>query len=187
MTQEEVSEWVRYLCAFIPNGHGWKWKSVEGKKPVCDLYIGSPAAGKSRIMEDRREVEDRILVSQDAIAKLLTPDVAQYPEDRYRYGKMIANAYLDRMFKEKRSVMIEGTGVNLDACSELLKKAKERGYRTRVVWVRAPLSLCLDRNGSRECPLPKDVVIGKWFVSEAHAPLLGEEAHEFITINNGGS
>lgn len=128
------------------------------KRPVANITLGLPLAGKSTWIE--ANLEDPV-VSADTI-KEEHPDYD--PENAHllhEYSVTEAEDTVNLMIKNQKSFVFDSGSINNSYSKRIIQNLKGSGYWVRLVWIKTPLLVCLDRNEVRERKVPREDIIHK--------------------------
>lgn len=112
------------------------------KRTTLTLMCGLPRSGKSTWLRKNRG-ED-IVVCLDVIRKEIFGHQFHGPAEQFVMG--IAKSMVRLLLKQKKSVIIDATNIRRGWRAEWRTLAEECGARTRIVFIDAPLEVCLERN-----------------------------------------
>lgn len=133
-----------------------------GEKPVCFLFGGGSASGKSSVAKGAvkpvlEELGIKVgTVDSDAIKELI-PEykefVKQHPETGalrvHNESSDIANSAVDSLIKNNKNFIFDGTMKSFSKYEKIIKNLKDNGYEVRIVSADIPLKEALQRSDAR--------------------------------------
>jgi len=134
--------------------------SAEDKKPQAVVLMGLPLAGKSTWIE--KNVPGSFLrISADQI-KEVHPNYA--PEKAYevhQYSVRVAEENVGIAATRQTDMVVDSGSINNNYTKRILGVLRSNGYRVKLVHVKTPLMVCLDRNEIRERKVPAEDIVAK--------------------------
>jgi predicted kinase len=156
-------------------------KVISFKKPQGNFVVmtGSPGAGKSMIASNFVNLNGYKYVNVDLHrerkAKQLGLDLENPEHNQYilnityttsdprnatiKQLKALLTDIALRCRKQLPNILFDAGGGQVEVIKAILELAKEAGYITTMVYVKADLGVCLKRNRERQRKLPEDMVI----------------------------
>jgi len=157
------------LRAFIKNN--LIVESINDKNILKAIFLaGSPGAGKTTLAKKAFGIDNNNIapggmkfVSSDSIYERKGgPKKMDFNnvEVSKKYGQAqdLSQSQYENLMDNYNSMVIDGTGRNLDVIREKKKILEEDGYTVYMIFVNAPLHESMERNRSRERVL-KDVIV----------------------------
>lgn len=159
----------------------------KGEKPICFLYGGGSASGKSTVVNKvvtplKEELGyDFGKVDADSIKEQLPEhnmfvkqDIDLAAAREHRESADITNKAISRLIDEGRTFAYDGTMSNFSKYADIIKRLNDKGYEVRIVAVDIPVNEALKRAALRERKIPDSIV------KETHAAF----SKNFIRIIN---
>lgn len=150
--------------------------------------LGLPGSGKSSfIMEHYSRSKGYALVSADEL-RVNHPNYN--PEHPEAIHEQCVKEAEDLMYQyginNVRNIVMDGGGINNSYTVRIIKKMKEFGYKTKVVFVDTPAHICIKRNNERiqngQRFVPTEAIIDKSYKLLKSVQMLSAVCDEFITI-----
>jgi predicted kinase len=130
------------------------------KVPSAVVLMGLPLAGKTTWID--QNIDGSFLrISADQI-KEAHPDYA--PDRAYelhQYSVKVAEENLLRAAERQADMVVDSGSINNSYTKRLLGTLRRCGYHIKLVHIRTPLMVCLDRNEARERKVPAEDIVGK--------------------------
>jgi len=124
------------------------------------LFIGLPGSGKTTIV-NRDYTEGYTIVSADDI-KQGHPDYdPNDPEPLHQWSVKEAECQMNILSDSGDQICMDSGGVNNSYSLRIINMLKSKGYHITLVYVEAPLKVCLERNKKRERKVPEQAIIEK--------------------------
>lgn len=136
-----------------------KTKNIKRKNKAI-LTMGLPGAGKSYILETRyqKELHQSVVIDPD-LEKQSHPDYdPSKPELIHEWSKEKAKAKLLKAIAEKKNLIIDGTGTNLEKMIKYIVDLQGNGYDVTLVYVKVSLKTSMKRNKLRERVVPESII-----------------------------
>lgn len=147
------------------------------------FVVGGPGSGKSFIIQrDYLRGSDFVLVDSDIIARHMPESLSM--AEKYGVGKELATWLLKSLLDSHASVIVHATGASYDACAQWFDRAREKGYRSIIVWVRCHRDTAEKRNAGRSCPIPPEIMAERWDLCETSILRLLQHADEVRYVDN---
>lgn len=152
------------------------------RRKIAIFMMGLPAAGKSSYV--REHFPNWSVVDADKIKKT-HPDYDSKNSDAVhdwslrKYDVVFAQTLLD-----DNDFVCDGTGTRFEPLIQKIRKAKMRGYTTKLIYVVVPLKLSLSRNAARERQVPEWAIIEKAEAIEIAFELVAREVDEVAIFDN---
>lgn len=83
------------------------------------------------------------------------------------------------------NIVIDNTNINKEKRAKYINYVKDKGYTIKCVWLTTPVSICKDRNASRDRVVPESAIDS--FANSFEEPSLDEGFDEILCINNDGT
>lgn len=167
-------------------------------KPVAILTMGAPATGKSTMIA--REIgkgKDFVRVDPDAIKEELPEYVLAVRKNARDAGSMaqresatVADMIAARAMKERKNLVIDGTGKTLHKYLDAIAELKRIGYHVTVLAANVPLEEARRRAAIRA------EQSGRWipddYLEDVHSrvpcniPPIADAADDFALFDNAG-
>ncbi len=129
--------------------------AVQGT-PALYLMIGIPASGKSTVAREIAHHFGIGIISRDEIRKELSGNERNH--DREAAVTLSVRERIRAYLAAGRSVILDTTSAKARDRREMTELCRmERGISIGI-WVKAPLSVCLERNAARQEPVPQYVI-----------------------------
>lgn len=122
--------------------------------------MGLPLAGKSSWIEEAN-LFGYSVVSADKI-KEEHPDYK--PESAYKlhdYSVTKAEQEMNSISNTGVNIVMDGGGINNSYTIRIINMLKSKGYSVKLVHIKTPLSVCIERNKIRERKVPESEIIDK--------------------------
>ena len=125
------------------------------------VMMGLPLSGKTTWINENVNPEEYFLVSADNI-KMAHPDYdPENTEMLHEYSVREAEAQINRLSAEGHCIIMDGGGINNTYTVGIMDDLKRKGYTIRLVHVRSPHTICLERNKRRVRKVPNEAIITK--------------------------
>ena len=124
------------------------------------LFIGLPGSGKTTIVR-RDYSKNFIVVSADEIKQKHPNYNPADPEPLHQWSVKEAETQMNLLSDQGVSICMDSGGVNNSYSLRIIKMLKSKGYHITLVYVEAPLEICLKRNQKRERKVPEAAIIEK--------------------------
>jgi len=129
---------------------------MRAKKSI--FFIGLPGAGKTTLIEKRKYTN---VVSADDIKSGLENFDINHPELVHQESVKLAEELIYENIKEGKDFTFDCGGVNNSYSLRILNITKEARYYIKLIYVKTPLEVCLERNKSRDRKIPSDEIVKK--------------------------
>lgn len=145
----------------------------KGKKPVCFLYGGGSASGKSTVVSN---VVDPVINSSGLkFARLdcdeLKNDIPEYEffksQDAataagrvHRESSDLCNECIDALMRRKKCFTFDGVMGNYKRYKEIIGDLKHHGYEVHIVAADIPTDLAVERANLRERKIDEKIIRG---------------------------
>lgn len=126
------------------------------------FFIGLPASGKSSIIEQRKYKEEYTFISADIIKEKLPDYDPQNPYIVHEQSVEMAEQEVYEASGKGLPICMDGGGVNNSYSLRIINKVKSDGYNIHLIYVKTPLSVCLERNKKRERNVPEHNIVDKF-------------------------
>lgn len=137
---------------------------MSSKKAI--FFIGLPAAGKSTLIKERKYHEDYTFVSADLIKETMPNYDPQNPHLVHEESVKLAEHAVYEAAEKGVDICMDGGGVNNSYSLRIINKVKEFGYTIHLIYIKTPLSICLERNKKRERVVPEHDIVDKFLKIE---------------------
>lgn len=124
------------------------------------LFIGLPASGKTTLINKLYRSGYNI-VSADEIKTTLAGYDPANPHIVHEESVRLAEQKMYELADKGENICMDSGGVNNSYSLRIIKNLKDRGYFVKLIYVNTPLSVCLERNGSRDRFVPEKEIIEK--------------------------
>ena len=124
------------------------------------LFIGLPGSGKTSIV-NRDYAGDYVIVSADLIKQSHKDYDPKDPEPLHQWSVKEAERQMRELSNKRISMCMDSGGVNNSYSLRIIGMLKDKGYHITLVYVEAPLKVCLERNKNRERKVPESAIIEK--------------------------
>lgn len=124
------------------------------------LLMGLPLAGKTTWMQSK-DLSNFLVVSADTI-KESHPEYN--PEEAYKlhnYSVKEAKRLMGHYSDIGSNIVMDGGGINRKYTRSIIDMLHNKNYWVKLVHIKTPLLVCLDRNKERIRKVPEDVIIDK--------------------------
>lgn len=132
---------------------------MNDKKAI--IMMGLPLSGKTTWINEQRDLLDYFIVSADAI-KEQHPD---YKPDKahllHEYSVQRAEALMNNYAFSGHNLVMDSGSINNSYTVRIINMLHDRGYSVKLVHIKTPLLVCLDRNIERERKVPREEIIYK--------------------------
>lgn len=152
------------------------------KKPTLTLTAGCGGAGKSRVIAAK--FPGLPVVDMDVIKTTLPGYDPLHPDRVHEQSAIIAMREFYSNLGAGQDFAFDGTGKNVEKYVNLIAAAKNAGFRVRIVWVRAPLTVCLTRNAARARKVPAEAIIEAYNAVEVAQGILKHYVDEHVVVDN---
>jgi cytidylate kinase len=139
------------------------------------FLAGGPGSGKSFVSKKTTSGMGLKSVNSDTLFEIMAkeanidlsnmkfdgPDVKVRDEVRNK-AKRLTNKQLDTFLKGRLGLVIDGTGAKYNAIEKQVKKLRELGYDTFMIFVNTSLDVALERNKKRARTVPEEIVTSSW-------------------------
>lgn len=133
-----------------------------GEKPVCFLFGGGSASGKSSVAKKAvkpvlEELDIKVgTVDSDDIKELI-PEYKKFKKQHPETGALrvhnessdIANTAIDTLIKGGKNFIFDGTMKNFSKYEKLIKDLKKNGYEVRIISADIPVKDAIQRSDTR--------------------------------------
>ena len=153
------------------------------------ILMGLPLSGKSTWISNQVDISNYIIVSADTIKEThpeYNPNKA-YLLHRFSVDEAenLMNVYSNKGY----NLIMDGGGINNSYTLRIINMLRSKGYLIKLVHVRTPLLVCLDRNELRERKVPKEEIVIKAQKEKKQFHILSEivdeiEIAEYFTNKN---
>ena len=125
------------------------------------ILMGLPLSGKTTWINEQKELQEYITVSADIIKENhpnYNPDKA-YLLHEYSVKKAedLMNLYSD----SKHNIIMDSGSINNSYTMRIINMLQVKGYSVKLVHVKTPLLVCLERNLERVRKVPREEIIFK--------------------------
>jgi len=163
---------------------------TKSKGKMAVLMIGCPGAGKSYvakkiIKEDIEKGIEYTVINPDLEKERKTDYDPKNPQVHHEWSKEESNKKLLKGVQEGKNLLIDKTGTNVYKYSSLINTLKFKGYYTKLVYVKVPLLVALERNKKRSRTVPENIVVDKYCSTDDAFKILSAFVDEELTIMNG--
>ena len=158
--KHEIQNEYKYMTFYSDMNKEDEYKLVDKIKKAI-IMMGLPLSGKTQWINNNIDLDKFSLVSADKI-KESHPDYN--PKDTttiHEFSVKEAENMLYRLAKEGVDIIMDGGGINNSYTIRIITKLKEHGYRVKLVHIKTPYTICLERNKYRERKVPTDSIIDK--------------------------
>lgn len=124
--------------------------------PAFTMMVGLPGSGKSYAAEELSAQTGAIIHSSDSIREELCGDANEQSINKKVFEVLHERVISD--LKNGRDVIYDATNISKNRRVEFLSSIKDITCIKTCVFVNTPLSLCFERNSSRDRIVPKDVI-----------------------------
>lgn len=132
-----------------------KAKKPHGQ-PFAVLTMGVPGTGKTTLVKPFLRGKSYACACPDDVKEQL-PEFTLALSKRaknaaavvHEESSKIASDIADRAVRERKNLLIDGTGANLDKYSNVIRRLKAAGYKVTVLAVHAPFAVVKKRIASR--------------------------------------
>lgn len=110
------------------------------------ILMGIPGSGKSTWAKNHIKPEDVYIARDEIRFSLLQPG-----EDYFSHEKEVCRIMyekINRALSENKTVFVDATHLNPASRNKLLRNIKHK-VETKIVWIKTPLSVALERNEKR--------------------------------------
>ena len=145
--------------------------------------MGLPASGKSTIAKRLYEKKYKI-IDCDEIKKEHKDYDPKNPQTVHSWSSQELEKRFQEALLKDESIVIDGTGSNSDKLVRRINEAKEKGFRTRVVYITCNLATSLKRNSARERVVPESIIMEKYKDIRYSFEIVSPNADEVKVINN---
>lgn len=147
------------------------------------FMMGSPASGKSRAA--KREYPGVEVLDSDSI-KAEHPDYnPKAPELLHRWSsEEMEKRFMIMVVNNDSDFIVDGTGGNTDKMFRRMSMAKANNWEVVLVYVTAPLNVCLERNQKRARTVPDSIVKQKYDDAKYGFELVAPHADKVKIISN---
>lgn len=124
------------------------------------ILMGLPLAGKTSWINSQK-LDDYIVVSADVI-KEEHPDYD--PENAHKlheYSVEKAEESMNRHSDYGRNIIMDSGSINNSYSKRIINMLKSKDYQVKLVHIKTPLLVCLDRNKERARKVPEKEIIFK--------------------------
>ena len=142
------------------------WFKYAKAQPHCIFVMGCIASGKTSYIYgnlQRRFPSYEIVVFDEIMTRLAsfeTPVVSWPPEARskcYTEALEICTARVAQLQRERKSYIVEGTGLNLEANMREIVAQREAGYKVSLHYIPVSLSQAYERTKKRNGEIMRTV------------------------------
>lgn len=166
----------------------------KGRRPVAVLTMGGPASGKSSMVGRMVKKKDLVRSDPDDVKEQI-PEYALAVSKCARNAAFMAHAESAdiadqialRAVKEKKNLVIDGTGKNLEHYLSTIKKLKKAGYHVTVVGASIPVEEALKRAEERGARtgrfVPESVVRDIYTKVPCNLRPVAEVADDFVLFD----
>lgn len=157
-----------------------KIEKILEKKAI--ILMGLPLAGKTSWINSQ-DLKEYIVVSADTI-KEEHPDYD--PENAYKlhqYSVEKAEESMNRHSDYGRNIIMDSGSINNSYSKRIIAMLKSKGYQVKLVHVKTPLLVCLDRNKERTRKVPEKEIIFKAQKENSQFFKLSEIVDEIEVVN----
>jgi len=136
---------------------------MKEKKKFAVFFIGIPGSGKSSIIKERFSDNTYKIISADEIKRALPGFDPKHPDLVHEESVRLAEEEVYLATKNGFNFVMDSGGVNNSYQLRIMNFVKDAGYVVALILVDTPLSVCLQRNSTRERNVPADEIIYKSF------------------------
>lgn len=157
-----------------------KTEKILEKKAI--ILMGLPLAGKTSWINSQ-DLKDYIVVSADMI-KEEHPDYD--PENAHKLHQYSVEKAEDSMnihSDYSRNIIMDSGSINNSYSKRIISMLKSKGYRVKLVHIKTPLLVCLDRNKERTRKVPEKEIIFKAQKENSQFFKLSEIVDEIEVVN----
>lgn len=144
----------------------------EGQKPICFLYGGGSASGKSSVVStvatpimeaigytfgkvDSDDIKEKLPEHQMFMEQNAT--MAAFRE--HKESSDITNETIERLISDGRTFAYDGTMSSFSKYKGFIEKMNDKGYEIRVIAVDIPVEEAKKRAAQRKRKIPEDIVV----------------------------
>jgi len=156
-----------------------RWQAV--------FFIGTAGSGKSFVRDNRYLTHAGFRsIDPDKIKKRHPDYDPEKPFEVHQWSQEVAMSQFKQIINAGNgdSVIVDGTGRNLDKMRDLIGMAGNAGYRTFLVYVWAPLEVSLFRNRNRTRFVPEDMIMLQSASIERNFGILRGMVDKYKVIEN---
>ena len=131
-------------------------KKSKAKRPFALLTMGVPGTGKTTTVAPLLKGKSYVCSCPDDIKEQIPEYALALSKRAKNAGSVvqkesveIAGRVADRAVRERKNLLIDGTGAILDRYKKVIRKLRRAGYRVKVVGVYAPFPVVKKRLESR--------------------------------------
>jgi len=143
---------------------------------------GAPGSGKSTVTAQR--LAGQHVIDSDRW-KQSHPDYdPKNPGALHTWSsKMATSEFFERIGGEE-SFVFDGTGSDTAKLANFINQANVAGFETQILYVKASLTTCIERNAKRERSVPAELVREKHGLIATSVDLLSGLVDRVVVVNN---
>lgn len=150
------------------------------------FMLGLPGSGKTFFIQNDIKLRGYELVSADIIRVLHPKYDPKNPDIIHEECVHLAERLVYEKIEKGVNIIMDGGGINNSYTARIITKAKESGYKTKVIFIDTPVEICCLRNNDRinngERYVPISAIIDKSYKIRKSIIQLRELADEFETV-----
>lgn len=151
--------------------------------PTVTFTAGCAGSGKSTILAHHNS-EGLSVVDPDKVKESLPGYDPENPGLVHAESSRLAMREFYRHLGAGRSFFMDGTCRNLEKTLGLVNAAHGAGFRVQILWVRAPLAVCLLRNARRPRKVGAEAICEAFEAVEASMEVLKPYVDSFTVVDN---
>ena len=134
--------------------------SIElGTSKNAIVFIGLPGSGKTTYIQNK--IHGYTIVSADLIKAAHPQYTIANPSSVHEWSVREAEVQMEVLAKFGAPICMDSGGVNNSYSVRIINMLKSNGYLVTLVHMDTPLSVCLERNRSRDRHVPEEAIIEK--------------------------
>jgi predicted kinase len=128
----------------------------------CIILMGLPCSGKSTwLKENETKLEGYHIVSADELKEKHPEYKPEDTEGIHEWSVRQAEFLMYQNGKNGVSLIMDGGGINNSYTKRIINKMKNFGYHIKLVHIKTPYTICIERNEKRERKVPKRAIVEK--------------------------
>ena len=125
------------------------------------ILMGLPLAGKSTWIKEQTNLSDYKIVSAEEIK---INQIGYSPDKAYlfhEYSVNVAKELMTFYSDLEHDLIMDSGSINNSYSQEIINMLKSKDYKIKLVHIKTPLLICLDRNKIRDRKVPNEEIIKK--------------------------
>lgn len=147
------------------------------------ILMGLPLAGKSTWIKENIDFKKYSLISADDIKEKHPDYDPNKAEALHIYSVKKAEALMMDYSIKGTDIVFDSGSINNNYSKRIIKNLKEKGYSIKLVHVKTPYTICIERGNDRERKVPEKAIKLKAIKEKAQFYKLKELVDEVEIVN----